>query len=112
MSPLLNRISEGLRSDWDGLRTRLNGDNFRRYRKWLLVPPALFIVWIVALYLSIATSFTSPDQVVLGAKGIEILDRNGQLLFTFSDDPGSSKITPLEEISPHLINATIAAEDA
>jgi membrane peptidoglycan carboxypeptidase len=50
--------------------------------------------------------------VIAGAQGLDILDRNGELIFSFSDEPGSGRVVPLEEISPHLVNATLAAEDA
>jgi membrane peptidoglycan carboxypeptidase len=81
-------------------------------RRWLILIPTLFIVWLLALYMSIVIGFTAPSQIILGAKGLEVMDRNGEVFFVFSDEPGSSRIIPLDEISPHLINATIATEDA
>ncbi|MPZ51001.1 MAG: penicillin-binding protein [Dehalococcoidia bacterium] len=111
--PLATQIREGLESDWRRLRawSRKPG-NVRRASRWLVFVPALFIIWIAFMYAGVAAGFTSPERIILGAKGIEILDRNGEIIYTFSDEPGSSRIVPLEEISPHLINATIAAEDA
>jgi membrane peptidoglycan carboxypeptidase len=100
-----------------GLRlSEIDRELGRRWRgfdkRWLVMLPALGVVWVAFLYASIAVGFTAPSQIILGAKGIEILDRNGELIFTFGDEPGSSRIVPLGEVSPHLINATIAAEDA
>src|SRR5262249_11308856 len=84
----------------------------RRHWRWIFALPALGFVVLVAMYITIAVNFVSPDRLILGAKGIEVLDRNGQLIYTFSDEPGSSQITSLQDISPDLINATIATEDA
>jgi membrane peptidoglycan carboxypeptidase len=92
-------------------------DIFRRRdgrfdRRWLAFIPALLIVLLAAMYASVACSMTPPEQVILGKQGLEILDRNGKVLYTIGDEPGSSRIVPLEEISPHVINATLATEDA
>src|SRR4029078_275790 len=90
------------------LRTRLSRLRLRRFWPLILVPPALFVIFVFFMYLSILRGFTSPSSIILGAKGLEVLDRNGQHLFTFADQPGSSGIVPLEQISPDLMNATIA----
>jgi membrane peptidoglycan carboxypeptidase len=64
------------------------------------------------MYLSIAAGLQPPDQVIRGARGIEILDRDGQLVYAFADEPGSTRIVSLDEISPFVVDATVAAEDA
>jgi membrane peptidoglycan carboxypeptidase len=46
-------------------------------------------------------------------KTAQIFDRKGQLLWEFYDpDGGKRTVVPLSEISQHLIDATLAAEDA
>jgi membrane peptidoglycan carboxypeptidase len=50
--------------------------------------------------------------MMAGLQGVEVVDRNGQALFSFGDEPGSGRVVPLSEISPHLVNATVAVEDA
>ena len=46
-------------------------------------------------------------------QGVGSLDRNGVLLQEIADqDFGWRTFVPFEEISPHLINATVASEDA
>ena len=46
-------------------------------------------------------------------KTAQVFDRKGTLLWEFYDqDGGKRTIVPLSEISPHLINAQLAAEDA
>jgi membrane peptidoglycan carboxypeptidase len=44
---------------------------------------------------------------------VQLLDRNGELLYEFLGGSAGFRVpVPLEEISPNLINATLAAEDA
>ena len=81
-------------------------------KRWLVFLPALGIVILAFAYARIAVTMPSPSRVIAGAQGIEIFDRNGDLVFSFGDEPGSSRVVPLEEISPLLINATLATEDA
>ncbi|MGE0058036.1 MAG: transglycosylase domain-containing protein [Dehalococcoidia bacterium] len=89
------------------------GSAWKRFdKRWLVFVPVFFIVLLAAMYASIACSMAEPGDIILGKKGLEILDRNGNVIYTIGDEPGSSRIVPLEEISPNLINATIATEDA
>jgi membrane peptidoglycan carboxypeptidase len=81
-------------------------------KRWLVFIPAFFIILLAAMYASIACNMADPGDIILGKKGLEILDRDGNVIYTIGDEPGSSRIVPLEEISPNLINATIATEDA
>jgi membrane peptidoglycan carboxypeptidase len=56
-----------------------------------------------------------PDQVLAqqSSGGAKIYDRNGRLLYEFVDDlSGLRDPVPLSEVSPWLIDATIATEDA
>ena len=86
---------------------------WRRFdKRWLVFIPALFIVWLSYSYARIAVTLTPPSQVIEGAQGIDILDRNGNLIFAFGDAPGSGRVVPLDELSPYLVDATVAAEDA
>jgi membrane peptidoglycan carboxypeptidase len=91
---------------------RIRGYSRRFDRRWLVFVPALVIVVLAFLYARIAVTLPSPERVIAGAQGLEILDRNGNLIFSFGDEPGSGRIVPLEEISPYVIDATIATEDA
>ncbi|HLF79264.1 MAG TPA: transglycosylase domain-containing protein [Dehalococcoidia bacterium] len=86
--------------------------NWRRYRHWLIFVPVIPIVALLVLYSSIVYGFTPPSDLMAGTQGLEIVDRNGQPLFTFGDEPGSGRVIPLSEVSPDLINATVAVEDA
>ena len=80
--------------------------------RWLLLLPCFLFLGFAVLYASIAFSLKPPPEVIAGARGLEILDRNGHLVYAFGDEPGSSRIVSLAEVSPLLIDATVAAEDA
>ena len=67
----LDRIRDGLISDARATR---------RNPRWLLLIPCFLFLGFSILYASIAFSLRPPAQVITGAKGIEILDRNGQLV--------------------------------
>ncbi len=69
----------------------------------------------VLIYRAYAVDLKPPDEVIgeanLGTS--RVLDRSGQLLYEFLDPNGQLRNpVPLEEISPYLIAATIATEDA
>jgi cytidylate kinase len=86
---------------------------WRRFdKRWLVFIPALFAIWIAYSYARIAVTLTDPKQVIAGAQGIDILDRNGNLVFAFGDEPGSGRVVPLDQLSPYLVDATVASEDA
>jgi membrane peptidoglycan carboxypeptidase len=69
-------------------------------------------MYLAFLYARIAVGLPSPGEVIAGAQGIEVLDRKGRPIQSFDDEPGSGRVVPLAEISPFLINATLATEDA
>ncbi|NOZ48653.1 MAG: penicillin-binding protein, partial [Chloroflexi bacterium] len=66
-------------------------------------------------YSRIAANLPSPQELQDRAntfKSTEIYDRDGHLIYEiFPSDGGRRMIAPLSEISPHLINATLATED-
>ena len=95
-----------------GVLARRSAVTMWRHPRWLLLLLGLPFVAFIFMYASIAMSLDSPEQVIRGARGIEILDRNGQLVYAFADEPGSNRIVSLDEISPYLIDATVATEDA
>ena len=69
----------------------------------------------VVVYLSYSRDLVSPDEVLAkqSSGGAKIYDRNGHLLYEFVDDlSGLRQPVPLSEVSPWLIDATIATEDA
>ncbi|HXH23456.1 MAG TPA: transglycosylase domain-containing protein [Dehalococcoidia bacterium] len=85
-------------------------------KKLLIAAPlailAVFVVFLLATYVSIASGFTEPAALINRNNGLTVLDRNGVVLFEFDREAGPRAITPLLEISPHLIDSTVAAEDA
>jgi penicillin-binding protein 1C len=71
----------------------------------LLIIPILFAI---SLYLPFPKGKLKPAPIV----SLSLVDRNGTLLREIlSDEGGRCQWTSLEDISPHLINATLAAED-
>jgi membrane peptidoglycan carboxypeptidase len=88
-------------------------DGFRRNRKWLVLLPVIPVLILALLFCSVVIGFESPQHMILATKGVEILDRNGQHLFTFdAGEPGSGRITPLQDVPKNVIDATVATEDA
>jgi membrane peptidoglycan carboxypeptidase len=85
-------------------------------RKLYLAIPAvlagLAFIFLVTTHISIAANFTAPEVLISRNNGLTVLDRNGVVLFEFDRQEGPRQITPLSEMSPHLINATVATEDA
>src|SRR5688572_21988712 len=58
-------------------------------RRWLVFIPVFFIVLLAAMYASIACNMAEPADIILGKKGLEILDRDGKVIYTIGDEPGS-----------------------
>ena len=75
----------------------------------LVTSIAGFIVYRVYAY-----DMPPVEQVLSqNAGGAQIYDRNGNLLYTFSDDlSGLRQPVPLSEVSPYLIQATVDTEDS
>ncbi|MCC9075857.1 PBP1A family penicillin-binding protein [Litorilinea aerophila] len=67
-------------------------------------------------YAVIAADLPAPDELTSRASSFQstrIFDRNGELLNeTFDPNAGRRQVVPLDRISPYLIQATIATEDA
>jgi len=88
----------------------------RRHRRLVFGVPlalsGLFVVFLAATYASLVANFRAPPELLNATDGLTVVDRNGVVLFKFGQDTGPRAITPLEEISPNLIDATIATEDA
>ncbi|HUS82569.1 MAG TPA: transglycosylase domain-containing protein, partial [Dehalococcoidia bacterium] len=105
-------------------RVYLRGNGKTGLRRWMLVPLILFGVFAggsavtaVAGFITyrVYASKMAPIEEVLSqnAGGAKIYDRNGRLLYEYVDDlQGLRKPVPLSEMSWHLVNATIATEDA
>jgi membrane peptidoglycan carboxypeptidase len=100
--------------DWRERFERLfTRGGFERNRKWLILLPVIPFVILIFLFCSVVIGFKSPQSMILATKGVEILDRNGQALFTFdADEPGSGRITPLSDVPKSVVDATVATEDA
>jgi membrane peptidoglycan carboxypeptidase len=84
-----------------------------RWVQWL--PLAVFLpifFLLLATYLSIVLNFTHPANLVHANAGLTVYDREGNVIFDFSEFPGNDDIVPLSEVSQHLLAATIATEDA
>lgn len=81
---------------------------------FLLVPGVSFAVAGVVLYRDISRDLPSPEGLAqLPAGATRIFDRNGKLLYEIIDPKDARRsYVPLSDISPHVINATIATEDA
>jgi 1A family penicillin-binding protein len=78
----------------------------------------LFLVAICGLaaaYVTIAADLPAPEALRAQSAGFvstQIYDRDGHLLHEIMDPSGGRRIlVPYEQISPHLINATVATED-
>lgn len=86
---------------------------------WILagafVMAAAFSAFLVVQYLSIASTLPSVEGLREKASQFEttrIYDRNGNLIYEILDpNAGFRTYVPLEEMSPHIIAATIATED-
>lgn len=76
----------------------------------------LLVVAAAVGYASIANDLPAPTELVTKASTFEtvrIYDRNGSQVYSVADpDTGNRTRVTLDEISQHLINATIATEDA
>ena len=71
---------------------------------------------MVTAYAAIAADLPAPEELREAARSASsstrIYDRNGHLLHEILDPSGGRRIlVPYEEISPYLINATVATED-
>jgi 1A family penicillin-binding protein len=75
----------------------------------------LVICGLTAAYFAIAADLPSPEALRAQAASFvstRIYDRNGYLLYEIMDPSGGRRVlVPYEQISPHLINATVATED-
>lgn len=90
--------------------------------KALLALFALGILMMITASLALATAYSyytqdlpSPDRLQNRQlfRSTKILDRNGRLLYElFDPQAGKRTSVKLSEISPHLVKATIAIEDA
>jgi membrane peptidoglycan carboxypeptidase len=100
--------------DWrERLERIFTRENWRRNRKWLVLLPVIPILILTFLFCSVVIGFKSPQSMILATKGVEILDRNGEPLFTFdADEPGSGRITPLSDVPKTVVDATVATEDS
>ncbi|MGC9335869.1 MAG: transglycosylase domain-containing protein, partial [Anaerolineae bacterium] len=79
---------------------------------------SLFVIGlcvVAAAYAAIASDLPSPEALrgqSASFVSTQIYDRNGHLLHEIVDPSGGRRIlVPFEQISPHLINATVATED-
>ena len=82
----------------------------------VLAAVALLILGAIAVtYVRIASILPPPDELVDRAntfKTTTIYDREGHVIYeVFPADAGRRILVPLADISPHLINATLAVED-
>ena len=75
----------------------------------------LVVCGLTAAYVTIAADLPSPEALRSQAASFvstRIYDRNGYLLYEILDPSGGRRtLVPYEQMSPHLINATVATED-
>ena len=90
--------------------------NSRQKRKLLIAAPlailAVLTVFLGATYASIVSGFAAPSSLINRNDGLTVLDRNGVVLFEFGRDAGPGSITPLDQVSRNVIDATVATEDS
>jgi 1A family penicillin-binding protein len=76
----------------------------------------VFICGLTAVYVTIAAELPPPEELQARSApfvSTRIYDRDGHLLHEILDPNGGRRIVvPYEQISPHLIDATVATEDA
>jgi membrane peptidoglycan carboxypeptidase len=81
-----------------------------------LIGLALLVVGSAIAYNTIARDLPNPAELASRASSFEtsrIYDRNGNVLYSLANPDAGNRIrVRLDQISPHLINATIATEDA
>ena len=80
-----------------------------------LVAVVLFVIGSAFAYQHYGAKFVPPDLMAVNtpAGGAKVYDRNGTLLYQYVDDrEGLRAPVPLDQISPSLVAATIATEDA
>ena len=102
----------------------LRGDGKAGMSRWMLIPALLLAVFVAGSAIAAVAGFIiyrvyasdmPPVEEVLSqnAGGAKVYDRNGRLLYEYVDDlQGLRQPVPLSEVSPYLVNATIATEDA
>jgi len=90
----------------------------RRLAAVLLILAGLVVVGVVLMvgaYAVVASELPSPGELrarTATFRSMQILDRDGNLLNeTFDPDAGRRTVVPLDQISPFLVQATIATED-
>jgi membrane peptidoglycan carboxypeptidase len=92
--------------------------------RWMLIPVIILLLFLggsaatavagLIVYRVYASGMPPVEDVLSqNAGGAKVYDRNGRLLYEYVDDlQGLRQPVPLSEVSPYLINATIATEDA
>ena len=97
------------------------GKGMPRWRMALMALGAVMVIAVAILagvgygvYRSYASDLMPPDEALAALPGgARIYDKNGTLLYEYlNDDYGRREEVDLSEISPYLIDATIAVEDA
>ena len=75
---------------------------------------AAFAIGGAWYYQSVVTSIEPPEQLIVGRDGgARIYDRHGTLLYTYLDERyGVGNRVEIDQVSPWIRHATIAAEDA
>jgi len=99
----------------------MNTANSRLKKTVLLIILAMGMLILVSMglvlvgYVRIAAELPSPQELQDRAntfKTTTIYDREGNLIYeVFPSDAGRRTVVPLADISPHMINATLAVED-
>ncbi|MBS1248949.1 MAG: Penicillin-binding protein 2D [Chloroflexi bacterium] len=98
------------------MKTKLKGIFKARPPSPRLLIPLLLLLLFIPLTLLITLTHDLPDVDTLpdrlNAPSIRVEDRNGQLLYeSLSEEGGRHTVLSLDEISPHLQQATLATED-
>lgn len=79
--------------------------------RYAFIPGLAALAFLIALYVSIAVSLTPPPRMIEGFQGLQLVDREGKPIFSFERDPGSHQVISLDQVSPYVVDATVATED-
>ncbi|HEY3116081.1 MAG TPA: transglycosylase domain-containing protein, partial [Chloroflexota bacterium] len=98
----------------DEVRSRVHASPMTiRVARGLLL--AAFVLLVASSVAGAAASvpFRSSMSRAVNGGEVQITDRNGEMLYTFAGPEGGFRIpVALDQISPNLVNATVATEDA
>lgn len=106
-----------IRGLWKRLKPKAKMSKLQRSLRWAMIAVIGMGLGLgfVGFLMVLVFTFTLPSANEIAnsnfVQSTEILDRNGELLYAIHGDQNRKSLESIDEISPHLINATIAIED-